>query len=455
MSKRSVAVIGGGLTGLSVATALSRSGHEPVVIESLDRPGGVIRSARVDGFLCEDGPNSMMLKSRAVEEFLDAAGLGPGIVECNREATRRYLVKDGRPVALPASPVEAITTPLYSAGAKLRLLAEPFVGLPEPGVEDSVASFVTRRLGREFLDYGIAPLVSGIFAGDPERLSIRYAFPKIWQLEDRYGSLIGGAVKLRRERKRAGEVPYKSRIIAFREGLEMLPARLAADLGDRVRLGAQVTGIRKTSGGWSVSWEDRDGAQTREAASLVCTASPVAWRALPWPDDLAAAVARIPVPAYPPVATMMLGYRRDQVRHPLDGFGMLIPLAEQRRILGVIFSSTLFPGRAPDNCVTLMIFIGGATAPQRAVQDEDQRYRDTVEELSALLGVTGEPLMVRHTLWPEAIPQYTLGYGNFYSAMASVERRWPGLHFQGNFRDGPGVSDCITNSLDLAARLEA
>jgi oxygen-dependent protoporphyrinogen oxidase len=453
MSKRSVAVIGGGLTGLSVATALSRSGHEPVVLERMDRPGGVIRSARVDGFLCEDGPNSMMLKSRAVEEFLAAAGLSPDIVEANREATRRYLVKDGRPVALPASPIEAITTPLYSAAAKFRVLAEPFVGPPEPGEEDSVATFVTRRLGREFLDYGIAPLVSGIFAGDPERLSIRYAFPKIWQLEDRYGSLIGGAVKMRRERKRAGEVPYKGRIIAFREGLEMLPARLAGGLGDLLRLEARVTEIRKTATGWSISWEDRAGSQTREAASLVCTAPPVAWNTLPWPDDLAAAIARIPIPAYPPVATMMLGYRRDQVRHPLDGFGMLIPLAEQRRILGVIFSSTLFPGRAPEGCVTLMIFIGGATAPQRAVQDEAQRYRDVAEELSDLLGITGEPLMTRHTLWPEAIPQYTLGYGNFYSAMASVERRWPGLHFQGNFRDGPGVSDCITNSLELADRL--
>ncbi len=282
---------------------------------------------------------------------------------------------------------------------------------------------------------------------------MRYAFPKVWQLEDRYGSLVRGAVKLRGERKKAGEVRYKSRIIAFREGLETLPTRLAEGLGDRLRLGARVTGIEKSADGWQVGWEDPEGSQTTEADSLVCTAPPQVWNELPWPGDLTPALTRIPIPAYPPVATLMLGYRRDQVAHPLDGFGMLIPPPEKRKILGVIFSSTLFPGRAPEGCVTLMIFIGGATAPQRALADDDERYQEATGELAELLGVTGEPLMRRHTLWREAIPQYTLGYGNFYSALASVERRWPGLHFQGNFRDGPGVSDCITNSLALAARL--
>jgi len=455
MGKRKVIIIGAGLTGLTTATALARAGHEPVVLELGDRPGGVIRSERVNGFLCEDGPNSMMLKSRAAEDFLRSVDLEGEIVEANREARRRYLVRNGKVLSLPMSPVEALRTPLYSLGAKLGVLKEPFTGPAEPGVEDSVASFVTRRLGREFLDYGIAALVSGIFAGDPERLSMRYAFPKVWQLEDRYGSLIGGAVKMRRERKASGEIPYRGKVIAFREGLEMLPSRLSGLLGDRVRLNAATTAIEKTGAGWRVAWTEPDGPRETEADALVCTAPTFAWPDLPWPEPLAADLAGVPSPDYPPVATLMLGYRRNQIRHPLDGFGMLIPLVEKRRILGVIFSSTLFPGRAPDGCATLMVFIGGATAPQRASQDEAGRYADAVAELGDLLGITGEPMMVRHTLWPRAIPQYRVGYGNFYAAMAAVEERWPGLTLQGNFRDGPGVSDCITNSLETAGRLGA
>jgi oxygen-dependent protoporphyrinogen oxidase len=455
MGKRNVVIIGAGLTGLTIAQALARAGHDPVVLERGPRPGGVIRSERVDGFLCEDGPNSMMLKSRAAEDFLKSIDLGGEIVEANREARRRYLVKNGKVLSLPMSPLEALRTPLYSAGAKLGVLGEPFRGPAEPGVEDSVASFVTRRLGREFLDYGIAALVSGIFAGDPDRLSMRYAFPKVWQLENRYGSLIGGAVKLRRERKQHGETPYRGQVIAFREGLEVLPTRLAGLLGDRVRLNAKITAMEKTETSWRVAWDEPDGSRETEADALVCTAPTFAWPDLPWPDDLAAELAGVPCPEYPPVATLMLGYRRDQIRHPLDGFGMLIPLVEKRRILGVIFSSTLFPGRAPEGCATLMVFIGGATAPQRATQDEAGRYADAVAELGDLLGITGEPMMVRHTLWPRAIPQYRVGYGNFYAALAALESRWPGLAFQGNFRDGPGVSDCITNGLDTAARLGA
>lgn len=455
MGKRNVVIIGAGLTGLSTAQALARAGHEPQVLEVGDRPGGVIRSERVEGFLCEDGPNSMMLKSQAAEDFLKSIDLEGEIVEANREARRRYLVRKGEVLSLPMSPMEALRTPLYSMGAKLGVLAEPFRSPAEPGVEDSVASFVTRRLGREFLDYGIAALVSGIFAGDPERLSMRYAFPKVWQLEDRYGSLIGGAIKMRRERKQRGEVPYRGKVIAFRDGLEVLTTRLASLLGDRVRLNAGITAIEKTASGWRVAWDEPDGPRETEADALVCTAPSFAWPELPWPDGLAAELAEVPSPDYPPVATLMLGYRRDQIRHPLDGFGMLIPLVEKRRILGAIFSSTLFPGRAPDGCATLMVFIGGATAPQRAMQDEADRYADAVAELGDLLGITGEPMLVRHTLWPRAIPQYRVGYGNFYAAMAAVEGRWPGLTLQGNFRDGPGVSDCITNSLETAARLGA
>ncbi len=445
-NKPTVIVLGAGLSGLATAWRLARTGSEVTVLERSGRTGGVIRSERVDGFLCEAAPNSMLLKSASAEGFLADVGLRDAIVDANPLASKRFLVRDGRVLPLPMSLWGGVTTPLYSLRAKFRLLAEPFIRASGDD-DESVASFVTRRMGWEFLDYGIASLVSGIFAGDPQRLSIRYAFPKVWNLEANYGSLIGGAIKLGRERKRSGETPYKSRMIAFRDGIETLPRRLADASAARILTDSRVTSIDRAHDCWHVRWTDPAGEHEISSDALVVSVQETEIRKLPWSDRLVAAVEQIPALRQPPVTTLVMGFRRDQVEHPLDGFGMLIPFREERRVLGAIFSSTIFPDRAPEGHVSLMIFMGGATMPECAKQDTGDAVALACDELRGLLGLSGEPVFARSTHWPAAIPQYDVGHGKFLAALESVERAWPGLHFCANYRGGPGLSDCLDSAI--------
>lgn len=442
----SATVIGGGLSGLATAWRLSRNGIDVTLLERSERTGGVIRSERIDGFLCEAAPNSMLVKSASAEAFLMDLGLGDEIVDANPVADKRFLVRNGRVIPLPMSLWGGVTTPLYSLGAKFRLLREPFIK-PSGQDDESVASFVTRRMGWEFLDYGIASLVSGIFAGDPDRLSIRYAFPKVWNLEANYGSLIGGAIKLGRERKRRGETAYKSRMIAFRDGIEILTRRLAESLDNQTVTNAGISSIDRSGDRWTVRWSDESGEHERLSDTLIVSVPEPDTHELPWSPPVAEAVARHPRLEHPPVTTLVMGFRRDQVGHPLDGFGMLIPLKEGRRVLGAIFSSTIFPGRAPENHVSLMIFMGGATMPDSAKSDLDEAVKLACGELKDLLDIRSEPVFSKLAYWPRAIPQYNVGHGKFLAAVEETERAWPGLFFCANYRGGPGLSDCLDSAI--------
>jgi oxygen-dependent protoporphyrinogen oxidase len=453
--KPSVVVIGAGLSGLSTAWLLDRAGARVTVLEKTPRTGGAVVTDRVDGFLVEGGPNSMMLKTATAEGFVERIGLRDAIVPANPDATKRFLVKNGQVVAMPTSGMAAIKTPLYSWRAKLRLLKEPFVKPAPAELDESVASFVSRRMGREFLDYGIAALVSGIYAGDPEALSIRYAFPKVWNLEARYGSLIGGGLKLSRERRRSGEKSYKSQLISFADGMETLTRRLTDTTGAAIHTEATITGIEKAHSGWRIDWTGPDGPVRTHADALVVSVPGNEVANLPWPGDLAAASAGLPALRFPPVTTLALGYRRDQIAHPLDGFGMLIPFLEKRRVLGAIFSSTLFPGRAPDGCASIMIFLGGSKMPEYAHQELDDAVALAQGELKDLLGINGAPIFARHRYWPMAIPQYNVGHGEFLAALGKMESGSAGLHFCANYRGGPGLSDCLDSALGISERVSA
>ena len=450
---RRVAVIGGGLCGLATAWRLGNAGAQITLIEKTDRTGGVIRSILKDGFLCEAGPNSMLLKSQEAENFLGDLGLREEILDANPLASKRFLVRNGRVLPLPTSLTGGITTPLYTPGAKFRLLAEPFIRAAPADQDQSVAGFVTRRMGRQFLDYGIAALVSGIYAGDPERLSIRHAFPKVWNLEANYGSLIGGAIKLRRQRKRSGEIAYKPRMISFADGIETLTRRLAATASAQLRTEANLLAIDRDEDHWSIRWQESSGEQSGQFDDLIVSVPAHVHQELPWPAGIAAEISRIPRVHYPPVTTLVLGYRRDQIEHPLDGFGMLIPLVEKRRVLGAIFSSTLFPGRAPAGHVALMIFMGGATMPDCAAASESEAVRLATGQLADLLGIREAPVFTSATHWPVAIPQYNVGHGEFLASLDQLEQRWKGLHFCANYRGGPGLSDCLDSARATADKV--
>ena len=451
-----VAIIGGGITGLVTAFRLQQQGIPVTVYETEARVGGVIQSLRRDGYLAEFGPNSILETSPKIAALVRDLGLENRRLYSDPRAENRYLVRYRRTIAMPASPLRFFGTPLFTWRAKLALLREPWIRRSNPEVEENLAAFVVRRLCQEFLDYAINPLVGGIYAGNPARLSVKHAFPKLHALEQRYGSLIKGQILGAKERKRRGEVSkQEAKKISFDDGLQVLPDTLGARLGANLRLNTTVRRVTHTSQGWKVVAQSQ-GQETETQHRAVLLAVPT-HRLADLGLNLECGVSPAPLTEiiYPPVASVVLGFRRDQVAHPLDGFGMLIPEAEGFRILGALFSSSLFPGRAPEGHVTLTSYVGGMRAPELAGRPVNELVAMTTEDLRTLLGITGRPTFEHVVLYPKAIPQYEVGYGRYKELMTDLEQRAPGLCFAGHYRDGISLGDSILSAHQAADRLAA
>jgi oxygen-dependent protoporphyrinogen oxidase len=445
----SVGVIGAGVAGLSAAFQLMRLGHEVALYEASNRTGGVVRTERRDGFLAEHGPNSMAAPGGAVAQLLRELGLDERRVEANPLARNRYVVRNGWPQPLPLSPPAFLVAPFFSIRAKLALLTEPLASAP-PADDESIASFVRRRFGREILDYAVAPLVSGIYAGDTEALSMRHALPRAHSMEREHGSVLKGAIREAR-RAGAGRRARATGLISFRDGMAELPTRLSALLGARVRLTTPVSRVRRVEGRWNI--DTPAGASRHDGLVLAAPAHALA--ALPLEASQGERLAALAAIPHPPVAILVLGFRRADVTHPLDGFGMLVPAVEGRRLLGVVFSSTLFPGRAPDGHVTVSIFAGGARQPEMAELEADTLEAVALEELGQLLGVRGAPVFRTHARWPRAIPQYILGYDRFTAVLDAIEAANPALRFAGSYRHGVALGDALRSGIDAADALHA
>jgi len=447
-----VGVIGAGIAGLAAAHQLHRDGASVQVFEASNRVGGVIRSERNDGFLVEHGPHSIRAGSAALERIVDDLNLESERVWANDAADTRYVVREGAPLPLPRSVGSFLTTDLFSIRAKLRLLKEPFVGRSGDN-DESVAQFTRRRLGPEVLDYAVAPFVGGVFAGSPENLSVQHAFARLKALEDEYGSLFLGGVRraLASGDEETREVP--SGLFSFRDGLETLPNALAEALGDRISLNAPVHALAQDDDQWRIAVKSpHEQGHSQTVNALLCT---VPLHQLTAMDvDTAVNLGPLADVRYPPLSVLALGYPRKAIDHPLDGFGLLVPPVEDDLdILGTIFSSTLFPNRAPDDHVLFTTFVGGARAPNQARPDPSALQSLVEPDLDRLFGVNGDPVFRRHIYWPNAIPQYTLGYGAVKETLDRLEQQHPRLTFAGNYRQGVSVGDALTSGIEAADRL--
>ena len=439
-----VVVVGAGLSGLSAAFRLARQGVRLRVVEPAPRPGGVIGSVRRDGALYELGPNSGLDTTPLVNELLAAAGIGGERIDASAEAARRYILRDGVLSALPMSPPALLSTSLFSWKAKLALLREPFVKPAAADAEETVAGFVRRRLGAEFLDYAIEPFVAGIYAGDPEKLSVPAAFPRLFALEQKYGSLIRGQIVGARERRKSAEKAKNAAVsFSFREGMQTLTDALARGLD--IDYGVRAAGLRRDADGSFVTECERGADRFELRARSVVLAAP-AYEAARIVERLAPdAAAALEAIVYPPVATVASCYRRADVAHPLDGFGFLAPRRESPPILGCLFSSSMFSGRAEPSTVLLTTFVGGVRSAPLALRTEDELAADVSTALRGYLGAR-QPLWQVVTRWPQAIPQYTLGHLQRVAAVERAEAASPGLRFCANWRGGVSVADCIKSA---------
>jgi len=462
-----VAIIGAGITGLTAAFYLQRAGIPVAVFESGSRAGGAIRSLRQDGYLAEFGPNTILETSPKIAQLIRDAGLESRRLDPAPGAEARYVVRYRRPIAMPGSPLGFLTTELFTLGAKLAVLREPFVPPRRDGAEESIAGFVVRRLGREFLDHAIDAMVAGVYAGDPGALSVQQAFPKLAALEAKYGSLIKGQILGARERRNSGEVAKdRAPKFSFDEGLQVLPDTLRERLGGAVRLDTAITKMSRNAGGWTLDFRAKDGHARSEHSAVIYagTAFQLAELQVELPEPLSGPaittsgnlldLSAFSAIRHPPVASVALGYRREDVAHPCQGFGALIPKVEGFKILGTIFSSSLFPNRAPAGHITLTSYIGGERHPDLATLPPENLVDLTRQDLGVLFGARGRPTFRHCAFYPKAIPQYNVGYGHHRAAMTAIEANVPGLFFAGHYRDGISLGDSIVSGCRIAERVE-
>ena len=437
-----VAVLGAGIAGLTVAWELVRRGLDVTVIEASDRPGGMIRSERASGYLLEHGPNSIQ-PNADFHELTEELELSSDIVQANPSQRNRFVVRGGDLVPIPLNPREMLRTKLFTARGKLRLLAEPFI--PRGTGEESVAEFVRRRVGQEFLDYAINPFVAGVYAGDPVQLSLRHAFPRMADLEQRHGSLIRGMIARKRNAGGNSSAVGSKPLVSFAGGMETLTLRMSARLGERVRLSRKVRKLTRERGGWVIQTDP--GQVSDDIFGAVVSTIPLHQLA----DLGIPGLERFEGLVHPPITVVGLGYQRNHVQHHLEGFGFLVPSVEREfKILGALFSSSLFPGRAPDGHTLITVFLGG----MRHRDDPNLKGRAAVEtarrDVERLLHVTAPPAFERVVYRSRGIPQYGLRHADILARLEHAERRYPGLFFAGNFRGGISVVDTVTNARSLS-----
>jgi oxygen-dependent protoporphyrinogen oxidase len=434
-------VIGAGISGLTVAHKLVQSGKDVIVLESTGEAGGKILTERIGGYLLEAGPNSLRIENQETFDLIEECGLAERIIQADPASKKRFILKNSHWIKLPSGPGEAITTTLFSIGAKLRVALEPFI--PRTKSEDeSVASFVSRRLGQEVFDHAADPFISGIYAGDPHKLSMRHAFGLMWQAEQEHGSLIKGMMK---NRSKALKKSFRPKVISFPEGLSELTSVLRTSLGERLRLHEGALHVKRTQNGFVVSTST----SLFEAKTIIFAlpAYDVALMLESIAPDLSKTLSNI---YYPPVAVVYLGFRKEQFSQVPEGFGGLIPSKEYRKILGIIFSSSNFSNRAPDGNLLLTIIMGGACQPDIATRTNEEILKVAIAEVMDLLKPNGEPTFQHVKLWNRAIPQYNVGFGAVLSAIDATELNNSGLHFIGNYRGGISMGACIKNATELA-----
>jgi protoporphyrinogen/coproporphyrinogen III oxidase len=448
--KTEVIIVGAGLTGLTLAFYLKKNGISCRLVEKEAQPGGVIRTYRHDGFTFEAGPNTGVLGNLEVMDLFRDLGGACTLEVANPEARRRLIWKDGKWHCLPGGLSQAVTTPLFSFRDKLRIIGEPFRRRGRDPLE-SVADLVRRRMGNSFLEYAVDPFISGIYAGDPDRLITRYALPKLYSLEQEHGSFIRGAVN----KKFGQQGPRPSReVFSVFGGLENLCLALAAAIDKRYILcNAQHTRIRADESGFTLTSLVGD-TPVRIQAPLVITttATPSLSDLLPFvPEEKMQRLVNL---EYARIVQVVLGFK-DWRGANIRAFGGLVPTREGRRILGILFTSSFLKDRAPVGGALLNVFLGGMRKPEYFDLSDQQILRIVEEEVSEMMRLPSfRPDLVRIFRYSHAIPQYEANTGERLQAIQEVQTAFPGLLLAGNLHEGIGMADRVAQSIRMAARAE-
>jgi len=452
-NSKEVVIIGAGLTGLSLAYYLKKAGKNVLVIEKNKSIGGVINTKTEAGFTYETGPSTGVLGSLELVELLEELSSNCQLQTADKSAEKRYIWKKNRWHALPSGLLSAVGTPLFSWYDKFRILGEPF--RPKGGYPDeSLSELVVRRLGKSFLEYAVDPFLSGVYAGDPSTLITRFAMPKLYALENNYGGFVRGAIAKRKESKKYEAYSQAKKVtrevFSVAGGLKNLIEALGVEIGvENIELSCQRVSIELVDGKYQITFQNPNGQlQVFYSSTVISTvgASELP-NLLPFVD--ASKMDHIANTTYAPVIQIAVGYTH-WTGIPLDAFGGLVSSKDNRKILGVLFPSAIFPNRAPEGGALLSVFMGGMKRSEMLSLSDEQVIEILLEELKITMKVTSEPDLIRIHRYQQAIAQYDIKTEKRLNAIADIETQYPGLLIAGSLRDGIGMADRVKQAKQIS-----
>jgi oxygen-dependent protoporphyrinogen oxidase len=446
-----IVIAGGGISGLSLAYWLTQNTGRDLditVLEAEERPGGKIWTDKTEGYLCESALNGFLDNKPRTLELASRVSLEP--LRSNEASKKRFIYLDGRLNRLPESPPAFFSSKLMTLPGKLRIMLEPFISRGK-AEDESLADFARRRLGKEAFEKLIDPMASGIYAGNPEDMSLKSCFPRIHEIEQTYGSLIKGMFKIMAERKKKVGAAPSGTLTSFKDGMQSMIDALIEVLGPSVRLGSRVNSVERAGKGYRLHLDDG----TTVEADVTVLAMPAyqATEVLRELDEpMSGLLGGI---SYPAVSVVCTSFKIEKLKGlvPLDGFGFLVPFREGRKILGTLFDSSIYPGRAPEGYVLLRTMVGGARASSIAMLEDGKLLDMVLSELGNVTGIKAEPEFVKLYRHEKAIPQYAVGHSGKLKALDERLAKFRGLYITGNALKGIGFNDCIENSYQLAIRI--
>ena len=453
-----VLIVGAGISGLTGAYHLRRSGIDANVVEASPQPGGVIRCERRDGFLLELGPQSFS-GTPQLRDLCRDLGIENELIEAPHSAPR-FLLINGQLKPAPLSPPAFFASSLFSAKTKFSIVRDLLGRTTPPYEDESVAAFTRRKFSGELLDKLVGPFVSGIYAGDPEKLSLRAAFPQLHEAERSAGSVIRGMIRAAKSKPGPKQRPT---LQSFRDGNETLIRSLAANLGSALRCGVEAIAIQQSgeeipqsgkaqsSKAFVVAVKTTSGAETIVADRLVL-AVPTHVAAKLLHPEIATRFEEI---EYAPLAAVSLGYLKEDVRHSLEGFGFLIPRSEGLRTLGTVWNSSLFANRAPQGSVLLTSFIGGATDPEILALSAEEISAIVHRKISQVLSIRSQPTFSNVEIYQRALPQYNIGHTTRIANLERESSTLLNIKLVGNYLRGPAIGICIEQALAVAEEIQA
>ncbi len=444
--KIKIAILGAGISGLATAYWLDKNRFDITVIEAKNEVGGSMETTFENGFLIDSGPNSGLETTPLIAQMVENVGLKDEMIYADEKGNKRYILKNDELYALPLNPFAFLKTKLFSPKAKLRLAAEPFIEKSKDGYYQSISQFVKRRLGHEFLDYAIDPFVSGVFAGDPDLLSVKSAFPKLYRLEEIYGGLIKGMILGAKERKKQTvQSKQNAKMFSFKSGMQSFPKSIADNLKGNILLSCHAEKVIQKEGKFKIIYSCDD-KKNEMMADIVLSTIP-AYKTVSLFSQFDIGIkAHFNDIYYPPVKVLYLGFMKKSIGRDLDGFGFLIPKKENKPFLGAIWSSVIFPNRADNDKAAFTLFIGGSRSPGLLDDNSSELVDQVIKEFKKIMMIDEDPILIKKSLLSKAIPQYNIGYIEHERYFEKFEIMNPGIFLSGNFRGGISVGDCIINS---------